>query len=146
MSLWSFADDIPSFDIPGFYHALYAGARAVTGATVTTRSSHDNAVGVFFPLAAAIGHDRTLGTDDYPEYGGTGTFGIQGTQPTEKIEILGSTSDYRFVPATTYNIDASSVICHGGGLSGAHSDITHDEVAHLFWQAALTSIPPQASP
>jgi hypothetical protein len=103
-------------------------------------SSHDRAVGTFFPLAARAGGELTLGPDDYPEYGGTGAFGAQGTEPTVAHEILAATSQYRFEPGTTYNIDASSVICNGGGASGAHSDIAHDQVAHIFWQAALSSL------
>ena len=69
-----------------------------------------------------------------------GAFGVQGTEPTVAHEILAATSQYRFAPGTTYNIDASSVIAHGGGPSGAHSDIAHDQVAHIFWQAALSSL------
>jgi hypothetical protein len=142
MSLWSFSDEIPfPPNASGFYRDLYTDPRAVTGPIVTTRSSHDRAVGNLFPLAARVGGDRVLAADEFPEYGGTGTFGIRGTEPSADREILASTSQYHFRPGTTYNIDASSVIRNGGGLSGAHSDINHDQVAHLFWQAALSSIP-----
>ena len=73
---------------------------------MTTLSSHDRAVGTFFPLAAAAGGELTLGPDDYPEYGGTGAFGVQGTEPTVAHEILAATSQYRFAPGTTYNIES----------------------------------------
>lgn len=141
MSLWSFAGQIPfESKPPGFYRAVCVEPRIVAGPVVTTLSSHDSAVGTFFPLAARAGGELTLGPDDYPEYGGTGAFGIQGTEPTVAHEILAATSQYRFAPGTTYNIDASSVIANGGGPSGAHSDIVHDQVAHIFWQAALSSL------
>jgi hypothetical protein len=32
------------------------------------------------------------------------------------------------------------IIKIGAGISGAHSDIAHPEVAHAFWQAALTPL------
>ena len=50
---------------------------------------------------------------------------------------------YRFTPGITYNIESSRIIAAGGGFSGAHSDIVHDEVAHIFWQAALSNLPSQ---
>jgi hypothetical protein len=37
-----------------------------------------------------------------------------------------------------YNVDGTSYINQGGGLSGAHSDISKPEVAHLVWQAILS--------
>jgi hypothetical protein len=37
-------------------------------------------------------------------------------------------------------VEASRVIKEGGGASGAHSDIAHPEVAHIFWEAALTGL------
>jgi hypothetical protein len=59
------------------------------------------------------------------------------------MEILAADATYRFAPGITYNIEASRVIASGGGFSGAHSDIVHDEVAHIFWQAALSNLPSQ---
>ncbi len=42
---------------------------------------------------------------------------------------------YSFKSGTLYNLEASNVIRNGGGLSGAHSDIVHPEVAHVLWEA-----------
>ena len=42
---------------------------------------------------------------------------------------------YRLCLDTVFNIDATAVIKSGRGPSGAHSDISHAEVAHLMWQA-----------
>jgi hypothetical protein len=38
-----------------------------------------------------------------------------------------------------YNINADTVIKMGGGLSGAHSDISHPEVSHALWGAVLAT-------
>lgn len=141
MSLWSFAGTIPYPPAqPGYFRPALLDPAAVTGPVVTTRSSHDRAVGTFYPLGAKVGRDRLLGDDDLPEYGGIGAFGIQGAEPVVDHEILTADADYGLQPGTVYNIDASSVICTGEGPSGAHSDIAHPQVAHLFWQAALTAL------
>jgi hypothetical protein len=141
MSLWSFADEVPfEPNEPGYFRAVCTTPRAVRGPLVTTRSSHDRAVGTFFPIGARLAGDRTLGVDELPEYGGTGTFGVQGTQPSSKLEIGDVDAQYGFECGGTYNIDASPIIRHGGGASGAHSDIAHDEVAHILWQAAAATM------
>lgn len=142
MSLWSFADTIPfPPNEPGYFRVLCQDPRRVKGPIVTTLSRHDRAVGTFYPLGAKLGNDRVLGDDDFPEYGATGSFGVQGTEPAEKIDILAADAPYRFAAGSTYNIEASRIIANGGAFSGAHSDIVHDEVAHIFWQAALSNVP-----
>jgi hypothetical protein len=141
MSLWSFADAIPFPPTdPGYFRPLRGAPAMVRGPIVTTRSSHDRAVGTFFPLGAKAGRDRLLGPDDLPEYGGIGAFGVQGASPVVDMPILRADASYGLAAGTIYNVEASTVICHGGGAAGAHSDIAHPEVAHIFWQAALTAI------
>jgi hypothetical protein len=139
MSLWSYAESIPyPPSVPGYFRPVEVTPRLVSGPIVTTRSTFDRAVGTFFPLGAKVGDDRLL-DEELPEFGGVGAFGIQGT-PTDRTHdllVLGSAADYGFDAGHVYNIDASTVICHGGGASGAHSDISHPEIAHVFWQAAL---------
>jgi hypothetical protein len=142
LSLWSFAESIPFPPrVPGYFRPVEAAPALVSGPIVTTRSTFDRAVGTFFPLAAKLGHDRLLG-EELPEFGGVGAFGIQGTaaRTTYDLVILNADAQYGFDAGSIYNIDASTVICHGDGPSGAHSDIAHPEIAHLFWQAALAGI------
>lgn len=143
MSLWSFADTIPhGRREPGFYYPALRSPSLVSGPVVTTRSRHDRAVGTFFPLAARLGQDLTLAPVDLPEYGAVGAFGIQGLAAvlTTSHDVMPADTDYDFQPGCVHNIDASNVICHGTGPSGAHSDITHPQIAHLLWQAALVSM------
>jgi hypothetical protein len=47
---------------------------------------------------------------------------------------------YGMQPGQVYNVEASSVICEGGGFSGAHSDIVHPQIAHVFWSAAVAAM------
>ena len=139
LSLWSFAERLPfPPNAPGYFRPIALAPAQVSGPIVTTRSTFDRAVGRFFPLGARLGRELLLGDGaELPEYGGVGTFGIQGAGGLDQ-PLLGVTGDYRFKRDKIYNIDASAVIRHGDGASGAHSDISHPEIAHAFWQAALS--------
>ena len=139
LSLWSFAERLPfPPNAPGYFRPIALAPAQVSGPIVTTRSTFDRAVGKFFPLGARLGRELLLGDGaELPEYGGVGTFGIQGAGGLDQ-PLLGVTGDYRFKRDKIYNINASAVIRHGGGASGAHSDISHPEIAHAFWQAALS--------
>jgi hypothetical protein len=142
LSLWSFAESLPfPPNLPGYFRPIGVSPALVSGPIVTTRSTFDHAVGTFFPLGAKLGDDLLLG-EELPEFGGVGAFGLQGagTDTTHDAIVLNANADYGFEAGRIYNVDASSVICSGGGPSGAHSDIAHPEIAHLFWQAALAGI------
>ena len=141
MSLWSFASAIPyPPSAPGYFRPALAAPAAVDGPIVVTRSQYDRAVGTFYPLGSRISGERLLGDDDFPEFGGIGTFGVRGAAPSEEQELLADDASYRLDPGCVYNVDASAVIREGGGPSGAHNDIAHPRVAHLFWEAALSGI------
>lgn len=140
LSLWSYASDI-KFDIdkPGYFNRI-AKAQLVRGPIVTTRSRFDTAVGRFYPLGARAAQQTELEDDkELPQYGGMGTFGIQGVAGA--VDQPMRTVDYRYLfkPGAIYNLEASDVIRVGDGASGAHSDIAHPEVAHAFWSAILAS-------
>lgn len=137
MSLWSYADDVPFAPGSSGYFRAIRDSGLVTGPIVTTRSEHDTAVGRLYPLGARVADDVLLG-DDLPKFGGIGAWGIQGTAGHDTV-VLAATEDYGFTPGEVFNIEASRVISAGGGPSGAHSDIAHDEIAHLMWQAVTVS-------
>jgi hypothetical protein len=44
--------------------------------------------------------------------------------------------DYDFDRGVTYYLDANEVIAQMTGISGAHSDICHPELAHAIFRAA----------
>lgn len=139
MSLWSYADDVPSAPgSRGYFQTLREAPTLVKGPIVTTLSTHDTAVGKLYPLGARITDDVLLGKD-LPRIGGIGAWGIQGAGGDD-VEVLAATEDYGFVGGQVYNVESSRVINVGGGPSGAHSDISHDEVAHLVWQAITASV------
>ncbi|MBV9892270.1 MAG: CHAT domain-containing protein, partial [Rhizobacter sp.] len=145
LSLWSYASDIPyAKGTAGYFYRIVEHG-LVRGPIVTTRSTHDTAVGRFYPLGAQVRQQLVL-DDSLPEYGGIGSFGIQGLGGLEDMPMRPATFRYGFQPATIYNLEASDVIKNGDGVSGAHSDIAHPEVAHAFWSVVLGApTPPQAT-
>jgi len=145
LSLWAYAKDIPyARGTPGYFYRVLS-SRLVRGPIVTTRSKFDTAVGRFYPMGARIKQQLVLGNEKYPEYGGIGTFGIQGTPEQEDLAMGKVTYAYAFRPSRIYNLEASDFIKEGDGASGAHSDIAHPEVAHAFWAAVLAGMegPPE---
>ena len=137
MSLWSFARQIPiAPEKSGYFHRVVESA-CVAGPIVTTRSRHDTALGRFYPIAAGVARDMTVGVDEYPRYGALGAFGARGLDARVVDQrMLGVEGSYAFQPGTVHNLEASEIIRDGGGLSGAHSDVFEPEVAHAMLQAS----------
>jgi hypothetical protein len=136
LSLWSYANNIPYARGTGGYFASIIKNGLIRGPIVTTRSTYDVAVGRFYPIGALLKRQLVLG-DEFPEYGGVGTFGLQGVTQSEDLPMQSIKIDYAFKPGVVYNLAASSIIKNGSGASGAHNDIAHPEVAHAFWAAIL---------
>ncbi len=138
LSLWSYAADIPyAPGTAGYFHCIVKEG-LVRGPLVTTRSTYDTAVGRFYPLGAMLEKQLVL-SEEYPVYGGIGSFGIQGVAGADDMAMQPVTFAYDFHGGGVYNLEASSVIRNGAGASGAHSDIAHPEVAHAFWAAVLAA-------
>jgi hypothetical protein len=138
MSLWSYAARVPFAPFsPGYFRGLLDAPARIRGPLVTTRSRFDTAVGRFYPLGAALGDDLLL-DDELPRFGGIGTFGIQAADAVDR-KVAAADAGYGFAPGSVYNIEASDVINGGGGPAGAHNDIAHPEIAHLWWEAVLAS-------
>ena len=141
LSLWSYAADIPYAPrTPGYFYRIVK-QRLVRGPIVTTRSKFDTAVGRLYPLGARVAQQLVLGDKAFPEYGGVGSFGLQGVASVEDMVMQAANAEYAFRKGVIYNLESSGVIRNGGGASGAHSDIAHPEVAHAFWAAVLASDP-----
>lgn len=138
LSLWSYAADIPyAPGTAGYFNRIVKNG-LVRGPIVTTRSTKDTAVGRFYPLGAQIKKQLVLADAKFPQYGGIGTFGIQGVTTAQDMPMQPVTYAYDFKGGRVYNLESSNIIKNGGGASGAHSDIAHPEVAHAFWAAVLS--------
>jgi hypothetical protein len=115
--------------------------RRIRGPLLTTRSKFDYAVGRFYPLASRIRGSAAF-AGQFPEFGGIGTYGIQGVADNIGVDLTmkAAGDSYSFEKGELYNLDGSQYICHQDGLSGAHNDIAGPEVAHSIWAAAFASV------
>jgi hypothetical protein len=124
VSLWAYADHIEEVNKPGYFNAMLRGP-AVRGPIVTTRSTHDWAVGSIYPLAVGLVGQVSFGV---PVFGGIGTWGMQGLKEAEDLPMRPASASYPFKSGGIYNLEASPYI-------GGHSLIDGPEVAHAIWAA-----------
>ena len=141
LSLWSFCSSVPGTPgKAGYFHRLFTN-NCVAGPIVTTQSEHDTAVGKLYPLAAGVAGQVVYAPGELPRYGALGAFGARGDGVNAvDLEMLPIGQNYKFMAGNVYNLESSKVICHGGGVSGAHSDIAQPEVAHAAWSAAMATV------
>ncbi|EHR00253.1 hypothetical protein [Bradyrhizobium sp. WSM471] len=129
VSLWAFADFIKLVRKPGYFNTMVR-MPAVSGPIVTTRSKHDGAVGVLYPLAVGLALQVAF-DDQLPIFGGIGTWGIQGLEEAQDFEMLPVSERYPFRKGGIYNLECTAFI-------GGHSMIDGEEVAHAIWDAVRT--------
>jgi hypothetical protein len=134
-SHFAFAPRLPHD--PARSGALSAMMTRVIGPLLACYSSHDTAVGLFYPVASMTASDDAAGlTDDLMfRWGAIGHDGAQAVA-APRVPLQDARTRYRFVPSQFTNIDASSVVCQGKPPSGAHSDIVHSELAWAVLTAA----------
>ena len=138
LSLWSYCSQVPSVkDTSGYFYPIIRDGK-VRGPIVTTQSNFDTAVGRFYPLGAWAGGQIAFDPSGLPKYGALGAFGAQGPGfSAVRQKMLPITEEYAFEAGKIYNLNGDAYIRHGGGASGAHSDICHPEVVHAMWSAVL---------
>ena len=136
MSLWSFCESIPAHPgLAGYFHGI-VGKRLVRGPMLATTSVHDRAVGLFYPLGAGARGQFAFENGNLPVYGGIGSFGVRGPGIEIRDEDVERVDDsYQMRQGVCYNLKADAVIATSAGISGAHSDICHPEVARAVWRA-----------
>lgn len=134
-SHFAFAPALPQD--PARSGALKGMMQRVAGPLLACYSSHDTAVGIFYPTASMTANDDAAGlTDDLMfRWGGIGHDGAQAVNATT-VPLQATGTPYHFAPSQFTNIDASAVVCHGGPPSGAHSDIVHPELGSAMLNAA----------
>lgn len=128
-SRFAFADPLP-FDLQRS-GALAGKLDRVDGPLAVCYSRHDRSLGTFYPLASrARGDNASNATDRLAQWRAMGSHGAHNS-PNETLGPVGQ--QYPFQPGAILNLDSSDIVINGDGLSGAHSDIHHDELA---WAAA----------
>jgi hypothetical protein len=117
--------------------ALSGMMARVAGPLLACYSSHDTAVGLFYPAASMTAHDDAAGLTDelVSRWGAIGHDGAQGVAaavlPLPDVRARFPLTASRFT-----NIDASDVVRQGKPPSGAHSDIVHPELAWAMLTAS----------
>ncbi|GAA4487241.1 alpha/beta hydrolase [Rhodococcus olei] len=130
-SAFAFADRLP-FD-PARGGALAGSTARVDGPLTVCFSSHDDALGVLYPIASAVsGCDAAAAEDRRTRWSALGAVGAYGA-PTEVLGGVGA--DYPFAAGGLLNVDASAVVAHGRPPAGAHSDIVHPELTWVLVRA-----------
>ncbi len=109
----------------------------IDGPLTACFSTHDSAVGTFYPLAAIAALDDAAGAEDaLYRWGGIGADGAQGVQAKlDAIRPAAPGTTYRFSARQALNVDASEIVRAGGPPSGAHSDIVHPELTWIVLTA-----------
>ena len=141
-SLWSYCKSIPSAPKEAGYFQRLLAEGAVAGPIVVTQSEHDSAVGRLYPLAAGVAGQVAMAPgDDLPKYGAVGTWGLQGAGiDAVNLELTSADQALPFAAGKIYNLECSGIIKNGGGMAGAHNDISHAELGHAFWRAAMATL------
>ncbi|MBM9506119.1 serine-threonine protein kinase [Actinacidiphila acididurans] len=130
-SHYTFSGPLP-FDAAG--GALHGMAARVSGPLVACHSSHDQALGVLYPIASRLaGEDRSmLGLDD--RWGAMGHDGFRSPAGTTALSLADALAR-PFPVRGCVSVDVSPVVCRGGPPAGAHSDICHEELARVVLRA-----------
>ena len=117
--------------------ALAGMLARINGPLVVCFSSHDSAVGTFYPLASFAAQDDAAAANDAMfRWGGMGADGAQGVSARrDGIQPAGPGTTYRFAAGQALNVDASDVVRKGGPPTGAHSDIVHPELTWIVLSA-----------
>ncbi|MEI7772065.1 MAG: hypothetical protein WCI67_18875 [Chloroflexales bacterium] len=137
LSCWSFSPSLPFAAGKAGYFAPLVAAKMVAGPLVVIHSPFDYALGRFYPLAAGVAGQSSFADPQAGRFSALGALGAQGT--TAQAMTLGpADTGYRFVGGAIYNLNGRDVIKDQSAPEGAHNDIVHPEVAHAFWEAALT--------
>lgn len=134
-SHFAFADPLP-------FNANRKGALAgmldrVDGPLTVCFSSHDGALGTFYPLASLANQDDAAGLSDALfRWGAMGADGAQGVSATPiSIQGAGPAASYPFAVHEVLNVDAAEVVSRGGPPVGAHNDIVHPELTWIVLAA-----------
>jgi hypothetical protein len=133
-SHYAFAPALPH---DGSRSGALAGMNArVAGPIVVCYSSHDLAVGYFYPLASMAAHDDASGLSDFVvRWGGMGHDGAQAV-PVSTANLGPVDASYPYTRGQFTNVDCSGIVRTGGPPAGAHSDIFHPELARVMLTAS----------
>ncbi|MGW7366037.1 serine-threonine protein kinase [Streptomyces sp. NPDC054841] len=131
-SHYAFAPSLPH--AKGSSGVLRDMQHRVDGPVIACFSRHDTALAVIYPLASRMAGDSStlVGLDE--RWWAVGHDGIQAVAGTRRLTLEEALRD-GLPAAGCVNVDAASVVRHGGPPAGAHSDILHPELARVVLAA-----------
>ena len=134
-SHFAFADSLPF--APSRKGGLAGQLARINGPLTVCFSTHDDAVGRFYPLASIAARDDSAAAQDrFYRWGGMGHDGAQAVSARrDTLQPAGPGAVYQFRDQQALNIDCSDVVRAGGPPSGAHSDIVHPELTWVVLKA-----------
>ena len=135
-SHWAFADATMPFGTPG---PLLPFRDRIAGPVMSTFSSHDWAVGIWYPKASFLADDLVESEVQASKWGGMGADGAQCVPgPADPILLGPAGQSYDVAPGNFYRFDSNAIIADTSqsAFAGAHSDIRHPEVSWLPVMAA----------
>ena len=127
-SRFTFTKGLPFRDGDG---ALVGRLARIDGPMAVCFSSHDKALGTFYPLASLTAGEDAAGIED--PLARWRAMGALGAYRTDILPLDDEGATYPFQPGQILSLDSSDVVAKEDGPSGAHSDIFHKE---LSWVAA----------
>jgi hypothetical protein len=137
-SHFAFADPMPIDHGRSGVLADFAGL--IDGPMLATFTSHDRAVGWWYPSASMLKHEDSQAADDLMyRWGAMGHDGFQ-MEGTVTMPLGPAHQAYGFEAGRRYLLDSNAIICtNQSAFSGAHSDIRHPEVLWALASAAGVS-------
>jgi hypothetical protein len=125
----------------GFFRSVVESKRVV-GPILITHTKNDKAVGLAYPAASRIGHDKTSGFGDADdEFGGLGSNGAQKMEVGEIFAnvntLLPTGQPYAWQPGKFHNLESSKFIVDPKG-GDAHGWIFVPQVAWALSRAIVS--------
>ncbi|MFD9907790.1 serine-threonine protein kinase [Streptomyces sp. NPDC059063] len=110
--------------------ALRGVPKRVDGPLVACHSRHDDALGMFYPLASKLAGDSSSFLGLFERWGAVGYDGIKAVDGAARVRIGAGLPAHGCV-----SVDAAAVVRRGGPPGGAHADICHEELARVVCAA-----------
>lgn len=134
-SHFTFSDALPFDASRG--GALKGKLSRIDGPLTVCYSSHDSAVGTFYPIASRASGEDAAGAQSVDRWGGMGHDGAQSVSAGRAdLQSAGPEAKYTMAAGKVLNIDCSDIVRNGPAPSGAHSDIVHPELTWVALKAA----------
>jgi hypothetical protein len=144
-SSWAFSERVPFFTGGGGRYRAIVGDGLVDGPLVTTQSSHDQALTLWYRLGMEFVLQRSYATETPGRPHRAAAIGAEGLGFDPSVPTLHAlppltqeSTRFALAPGDQYTVDCSAIIT-------GHKDVAHVELARLFFAmagVAMSAAPP----